>query len=173
MVKLTRHIAWHARISTLKDGIAHHLSPSGLVKAWRPASRHTLAHHGRGKRELISQVLDPAYEIFNGCPRIAIMCGKDRFDRIELRLIDYYGCFNTHWTHVSIPLGHGGYDHQVIGKLRPGRSSRLFLLCSDQRESQVAEVYRSGWLRMFDNVRKMRRNGKGCLSTRPEPPSWF
>lgn len=35
--------------------------------------------NGGGKRKLLPQVLDTVHEIFNGCPRIAVICGEDRF----------------------------------------------------------------------------------------------
>jgi hypothetical protein len=77
------------------------------------------------------QVLDPVHEVGNGRSRIPVMCGKDLLHWVEFWLFGYYGGFSTHRAHVSIPPIDGGPHHQIFGKLRPGRSSRLFLLCSN------------------------------------------
>ncbi|ACM31117.1 hypothetical protein Arad_12036 (plasmid) [Rhizobium rhizogenes K84] len=74
-----------------------------MVKARLPTARHAFAHHGGGKRKLMSKVLNPMHEIGDGCPGVPIMGGNDRIDRIDFRFF-YYCCgFDTHWTHVSIP----------------------------------------------------------------------
>jgi hypothetical protein len=88
----------------------------------------------------MSQVLDPMHEILNSCPGIAVMCSKDRFYWVEFRLFGYYGGFSTHWAHVSIPPIAAVLFIKFFGKLRPGRSSRLFSLCSGEEwESSLSE----------------------------------
>jgi len=85
-------------------------------------------------------MLDPVYEVGNGCSRIPVMCGKDRFYWVEFRLFGYYGGFGTHWTHISIPPIDGGSHHEIVGKFRPARGARLFSKCSHFEEESISGV---------------------------------
>jgi hypothetical protein len=110
------------------DDVAHHVSPSGLVKAWRPASGHALTHYARRERQLMPQVLDPMHEVSNGGPGISIVGVKDCIYWVEFWLFGHYGGFSTHWAHVSTPPIDGGPLQQIVGKTQAGAQPAFVLI---------------------------------------------